>query len=161
MNQRDHQTVRRLQRALDAADPGTVASLRRAQPNDPPAAFFRLATTALDDSFPKAGELRARAEERWVVVLAAMAQALPLLNATRLGDALALAEISEMRVLRLLQTHEAVLWNAVRTVVQQLVARGIGFDPTDVASLVFDDGGPFEQDTRRDIARRFYRYHNA
>ena len=145
--------VAKLRGALEHADPGTLAALRRAKPTSPPAAFYRLATSVLDEHLARVaenGSCRDDLESKWTVILSAMATGLGLLAAVPLGEAL------EMRVLRLLEAQPGQLPELVRTAVHQLVQKGQPFNPNDLADLVLardDDRGP-----RRNIARSYYRH---
>jgi CRISPR type I-E-associated protein CasB/Cse2 len=146
---------------LEAADPGTLAALRRAAPTSPPAAFYRVSVSVLDDQLPEGGTRRDAAEARWVVVVSAMATAQGLLARCPLGEALAKAGVAELRVLRLLEANDAQLADLVRHVVHQLVQKGQPFDPADLADLVLTAGTDRGPEPRRRIARSFYRHHAA
>lgn len=152
--------VAKLRAALEHADPGTLAALRRFKADAlPPAAFYRLTVPLLDDSLPESGEYRDAKERQWGVIVAAMASAQGFLAAVPLGEALAKAGVAEMRVLRLLEASAEQLPSLVRTVVHQLIQKGQPFDPTDLASLVLaadDNRAP-----RRKIAQSFYRHADA
>ncbi len=151
--------IAKLSAALERAEPGTVAALRRADPTSPPPAFYRLATAVLDEHLAQAAEsgpLRDDLESRWTIIASAMASAQGFLAAVPLGEALAKAGVAEMRFLRLLEAQASQLPELVRNVVHQLVQKGQPFDPNDLADLVLardDDRGP-----RRAIARSFYRH---
>lgn len=154
-----NQAVEGLRRALADADAGTLAALRRALPASPPASFYRVTVGILDDLLPESGKLRDLVEARWVVVVSAMARATPgLLAPVPLGQAIALAGVAEMRLLRLLEAHDEQLADIVRNVVHQLVQKGQPFDPKDLADLVLYDGTEHEKATRRRVARDFYRH---
>ena len=148
--------VAKLRGALDHADAGALAALRRADPSSPPAAFYRLAGAPLDELLGEAGPLRDKLEPAWVVLVSAMATAQDFLATVPLGEAMAKAGVAEMRVLRLLEAQAAQLPELVRNVVHQLVQKGQRFDPNDLANLLLardDDRGP-----RRTIARSYYRH---
>lgn len=150
--------VGKLKSALDRADPGTLAALRRFRPDSlPPVAFYRLTVGLLDEVLPAEGKLREDEEHRWAVVVSAMATAGDFLGGVPLGEALAKAGVAEMRVLRLLEADSAQLPDLVRNVVHQLVQKGQRFDPNDLANLVLardeDSKAP-----RSAIARSFYRH---
>ncbi len=156
-----HRAVSALRHALDAADPGTVAALRRASADSPPAAFYRLALAPLEEHLPPGGPPRDEYERRWTVVVSAMATALGLLGRIPFGEALARSGIAEARVTRLLEAHDAQLADLVRHVVHQLVQKGEAFDPNDLADLVLSDGTSYAAHARRRIARFFFRYLDA
>lgn len=153
-----HSAVAALRYALEAADPGTLAALRRLDPSSPPAAFYRVTVSALDDHLPEKGNRRDELEARWAVVVAAMATAHGLLKPIPLGEALAKAGVAEMRVVRLLEAHEPQLAAVVRNVVHQLVQKAQAFEPNDLADLVLTDGTRHARESRRRIARSFYRH---
>lgn len=154
--------VNSLWQRLKHADPGTLATLRRAAGlASPPAVFYRLTVDILDDYFdemPKAGEFRNNIESRLGVVLSAMAKAGDFLAPVSLGKALADADIAEMRVLRLLEADERQLPELVRGIVHQLVQKGQPFNPHDLADLVLS---PESSEPRRRIARDFYRFQKS
>ena len=149
--------VAKLRDAVDGADPGTLAALRRFKADAlPPAAFYRLTVALLDDMLPESGKLRDDREHQWGVIVAAMANAKGFLASVPFGEALARAGVAEMRVLRLLEARAEQLPSLVRTLVHQLVQKGQPFDPNDLANLVLapdDDRAP-----RRKIAQSFYRH---
>lgn len=153
-----HRAVAALKRILENADPGTLAALRRAEPASPPPAFYRVTVDALDDVLPEEGPRRSAEEVRWAVVVAAMANAGRFLAHVPIGEALAKAGVAEVRVVRLLEAHDAQLADLVRNAVHQLVQKGQPFDPNDLADLVLSDGGERERDARSRIARSFYRH---
>ncbi len=150
-------TAERLRDALRHADPGTLAALRRTDPERLPAAFFRLTVDLLDEVLPaEAGPSRDRDEIRWAAVTRELAHAGDkLLAPVPLGEALAKAGVAEMRVLRLLQASGATLFDTAHSVVQQLVSRGQPFDPRQLAELVVREDS---ETVRRRIARDFYRH---
>jgi hypothetical protein len=153
-----HRAVAALRRVLDDSDPGTLAALRRADPASPPAAFYRVTVTVLDDHLPEDGQRRAAEEARWSVVVSAMANAAGLLARVPFGEALAKAGVAEMRVLRLLEAQDTQLPDLVRHVVHQLVQKAQPFDPNDLADLVLTAGTERASEPRRRIARSFYRH---
>lgn len=147
--------VGRLRRAIENADPGTQAALRRIRsPDDRPAAFFRVAVDILDEVLPADGPHRDRVEGRWAILASAVANADGFLGTTPLGKALADANVAEMRVVRLLEAGDATLGDMVRNIVHQLTQRGQPFDPNDLADLVLSTS----PEPRRRIARAFYRF---
>jgi CRISPR system Cascade subunit CasB len=149
--------VAALRHALEAADPGTLAALRRTDPASPPAAFYRITVSLLDEHLPEAGPRRLAEEGRWAVVVAAMANAVGFMKKVPLGEALAKAGVAEMRVVRLLEARDSQLADLVRNIVHQLVQKAQSFDPNDLADLVLSDS----DEPRRWIARSFYRHQGA
>lgn len=155
-----------LRRAVEAfreklkhTDPSTLAALRRAAGSDaPPPAFYRFAGGVLEEIYerlPDQGDWRDDFDARWSIVVSAMANAKDFLGHLPLGQALAEANVAELRVLRLLEAEGAQLPNLVRTMVHQLVQRGQPFDPIHLAWLVLE---PDNDEPRRRIARDYYRY---
>lgn len=158
------QAVERLRWSLEqAADPGTLAALRRMDTSSPPPAFFRVATRTLDELLPSQGSHRDRLESRWATVAQALAMAVgrrgssSLLSRIPLGEALAHAGVTEMRLLRLLDAPDEQLADVVRGLVHQLVSKGQSFDPVHLATFVVSDGERREH-ARRLIAQHYYRH---
>lgn len=151
----------RLRHRVTAADPGTVADLRRAG-SEASGAFFRIATDLLDAGIgARSGDTRDRDERGWAAFVSLVARAGTLASGPSLGQALALAGVAEGRVLRLLQTHEDALLDAARGVVHQLVSKGQPFDAIQLAHLLLSDGASDEDERRRNVARDFYRHHTS
>lgn len=155
--ERRRRAVGALRQAIEHSDPGALAALRRLNPSSPGTAFYRLTTTILDDIEPSAGPRRDEADRRWAVIARALAAGVGLFSGTRLGTALSLADVAELRVLRLLEARGPQLADVLFGVLHQLASRGQDFNPQDVAALVLSDGGPDEESARRAIARDFYR----
>jgi CRISPR type I-E-associated protein CasB/Cse2 len=151
--------VAALRHAVENADPGTLAALRRFKPgSSPPAAFYRVTVATLDEHLPEDGRYRDQLETRWAVIAAAIANAKDFLAAVPLGKALAEADVAELRVIRLLEAQGAQLADLVRMVVHQLVQKGQMFDLNDLADIVLSDGESYARDSRRRVARDFYRH---
>lgn len=146
-----------LRHAIMEADAGTVAALRRMDPDSPAPAFYRLATALLDGIAPASGPPRDEAERRWAVIARAIAIGEGMLGGVRFGAALALAKVAELRVLRLLEARGGQLADALFGVLHQLASKGQVWSPYDVAALVLSDGGPDQETVRRSVARDFYR----
>lgn len=140
--------------------PGDVAGLRRLRPEEVASpAFWKLVATRLEPHgmLPGPAQARLEAERRWAVIVAGMAEMKGLHRPrARLGGALAEADVSEPRFLRLLRAHDAALFDAVRTTAHQLASRAVPVDWTDVARLVLTDGQENEEDVRRHVARDYY-----
>jgi CRISPR type I-E-associated protein CasB/Cse2 len=141
--------------------PGEVAALRRLGPQGwGVPAFWRVVTRVLEPAglVAPGGEPRDRDERRWAVLLSALA-ALDGQHArgTSIGTALALAQVSDLRVERLLRAHDDALLDLVRPLAHQLATKGVSFDQAGLAELVLSDGSPFEDSVRRAIGRDFYR----
>ncbi len=140
--------------------PGDVAALRRHRVGRPLApAFFRVSALILDPAgaLPSGERFREAAEERWAVIVAAIAE-LEGLHAPRrrLGEVLANADFSELRLLRLLRSHDEALADAIATTTHFLASRAADADLTDIAHLVLSDGRSDEERVRRRIARAYY-----
>ena len=157
-----------LRAALTHANAGTLARLRRTDPQSPPLDFFRISVGLLDDSLPEKGERRDREESRWALLVSVMAVALGtspetggLLGDVPFGMALGQAGVAEMRVLRLLEADTDQLPALVRHVVHQLVSKAQSFNVNDLADLVLDNGTERAERARRNIARNFYRHHDG
>jgi CRISPR type I-E-associated protein CasB/Cse2 len=142
---------------LNDADPGTRAELRRLTPDDPGGpAFWRIVVRHLDRELP-VGDQRDQALRQWAAILRALAQLHALHNSShRLGTVLAEADISELRVNKLLRTSGDRLFDQVRAVSHQLVSAGVSVDVTGFARLVLSDDKPNERAIRQGIANDYY-----
>ena len=140
------------------ADAGMLAALRRADPDLPPTAFYRVATSILDEHLGVSGASRDEKEAQWVIVASAMARAQGMLARIPLGQALATAGVAEMRFMRLLEAGPSQIAVMVRNVVHQLTQKGQPFDPDDLADLVLTVGTDGGRTVRRRIARDYYRH---
>jgi hypothetical protein len=150
------QAVRDIGRHLAREDypAGQLASLRRLQPDRREGAAFWLllsehAATALDDE---------RAERALALTVNGMAIAHPFHRSPErrsLGFAMAEAEISEARLLRLLRTDAEALPGEVRRLARLMAAKGDAgrFDWFDVFALAYWPNDA----TRRRIAKDYYR----
>jgi CRISPR type I-E-associated protein CasB/Cse2 len=154
-----HRVVHGLARRLQDASTGDLAELRRVGPDQPHTpAFWKLITGPLDPLLPSAGPRRVEAEERWAVILSAMAELAGFHNPQRsLGRALAEADVHELRVTRLLRARGQTLDHSVRAVVHQLASKAMSFRMADLAWLVLSEGKRNEQEIRHQIARDYYR----
>lgn len=133
---------------------GQLASLRRLQPDRPEGAAFWLlvnahAPVALDNE---------RAERALAITINGMAITHPFQHSPErrsLGYAMAEAEISEARLLRLLRTDAEALPGEVRRLARLMAAKGDAgrFDWFDVFALAFWPNDA----TRRRIAKDYYR----
>jgi len=140
------------------ATPGEVAALRRLKPGDPACLpFWKIVALHLDEAIPPDGESRGRLEERWGVIISALAELQGLHQpANGLGRALFHTAYSEMRLLRLLRAHEESLVDAVRTTAHFLRSNAESSNLCDLARLVLSDGRRDEEQVRRQIARDYY-----
>ncbi len=138
--------------------PGDVASLRRLKPDDIDSpAFWRITAVELEHTLATSAALRDREELRWAAII----QALAMLDGfhapgRKLGRALAEADLSEQRFLKLLRAQDRGLLDAVRTVTHYLSTRAVPVDCHEIALLILSDGRSDEDSVRRSIARDFY-----
>jgi hypothetical protein len=135
-------TIGRLAGLLErAVSPGDLASLRRMQTGAPDcSAFWRL--LALDVvALPAGGPARDEAERRWGAIVQAMAtMAGQHAPGVALGRALAMADVAETRVLRLLRASGPALADAVRVTSHQLAQKALPSNHADLAALILTDG---------------------
>jgi CRISPR type I-E-associated protein CasB/Cse2 len=136
--------------------PGDRAELRRLQPSDPlNPAFLRLWVRHIE---PTDGAIGPLEEDRWAALLTTFARLEGLHSPTdRLGRALAEADVSELRVLRLLRSHGGTLWDATRQIAHQLASQRQRCSWIDLARLLLSDGRRDEARVRRSIAKDYYR----
>jgi CRISPR type I-E-associated protein CasB/Cse2 len=149
--------VGRLSALLEHSVPlGDVAALRRMQPSNPAcSAFWRL--MALDIVALPSGPSRDDGERRWACILQLMASTVGLHSpAMPLGRALAMSDMAETRVIRLLRASGPALEDAVRITGHHLAQKAVPANFADVAALVLSDGRNDEESVRRRIARTFY-----
>lgn len=142
---------------LAAMSTGDRAALRKLTPgalHHP--AFWKLSTGVLQSALPTDERARAFAEQRWAVIVAVAAAATHS-PSTRLGSALARADVAEVRLTRLLRARGEQLPDAVRTLAHQLVAAAAPFDLADLAWLVLSEDRGDEERARQQIARDYYR----
>lgn len=136
---------------------GLAADLRRMAPGDVAcSAFWKISVRHLH--LEGSEERVAEQERRWSVILASLA-AMADRHRTRvpLGAALARADLSEARVLKLLRARGTALPDVIRTVCHQLGAASQPVDFADIARLVLSEGRRDEERVRRRIARAYYR----
>lgn len=146
--------------------PGDVADLRRIRQGALAPAFWRLLVQHVESADllvePSREAVRADQEQRWAVIMSALAQSQGFHDGTPLGKALAEADVSEMRVMRLLNATDTPLYDLVRTAIHQLASKGATYDPLDIALLVLDQDAAVHASrgefVRRRIARSYYRY---
>ncbi len=152
--------VGRIAAELAEADTGTLAELHRLTPDDPGGpAFWRIVVTRLDPGhLPPGGPGRDEALRRWAVILRATAQlADPRDPGTHLGQALAEAGVSELRLNKLLRASGETLFDAIRSITHQLASKAQPANPIDLARLVLSDGRSDEQSVRQRIANDYYK----
>ncbi|MBP7569207.1 MAG: type I-E CRISPR-associated protein Cse2/CasB [Acidobacteria bacterium] len=136
---------------------GDVASLRRMDPRQPQAAFFKIEGLLLDDLLPGEAVARTEMETRWAAIVAGLAHLGSLHRpGARLGQALAAAELSEIRFARLVRADPEQLPDELPSLARFLRAKGVEVDWSAAADLALSAGTPRETDVRRHIARDYY-----
>lgn len=142
--------------------PGDVAELRRLDIHDPSSpVFFKLLIASVEPHvvLPAADEPQDRAEQRWAAVLRSMAAMSGLHRPNRrLGDALAQAGLSELRLVRLLRVRGDTLFDEVRTCVHYLASKNEGCNVADIAKLVLLTDPVRAERHRRSVARSYFRH---
>jgi len=137
--------------------PGDIAALRRLRPGAPDCSAFWRVMALQESVLPGRGPHRDEAERRWACILQAMAVLKGMHQpSAAMGPALAEANISEHRVLRLLRASGDPLADAVRITAHHLSQKAVAIDQADLAALVLSDGEPTQEAVRRRIARRYY-----
>jgi CRISPR type I-E-associated protein CasB/Cse2 len=134
-----------------------ASELRRLGPSELyGSGFWLIAVRHLEPLLPT-GPWREEGERRWSTILQCMASLVGLHDPkVRLGRALALAEVSEARLLQLLRARGEALVPRLRACTHLLSSRGQRVDQLDIARLVLSEDRPNEESVRRDIARDFY-----
>lgn len=155
------ETIGRISHAINnRLSTGDIAELKRLNPENPGSpAFWKLIVGCIgDEGVHLAGEKnRDEAERRWAVVLSAMAHMKHLhIHGRKLGEALAEAGYSELRLNRLLRASGDTLRNLTRGMTLFLVSKGQSFDLLDLARLIFSDNNSWSESFRRQIARSYY-----
>lgn len=140
--------------------PGDVAALRRIDPHDPSCpAFWRMVVNHLvpAGAIPVDGHGRDEIERRWASILGGMALMQGLHRpGRRLGKALAAADFSELRFVRLLRAQDGQLLREVRTLARYLASKAEPVDWADLARLVITRNRRTAESVRRGIARDYY-----
>lgn len=150
------------------ASSGDLAQLRRLDVrhgfDSLDTAFWRIVIHDLEDQqlldgYDDGDDLR-----RWMAILQGLAtlqgqrgQQGQHAKGQRLGQAMAAAEISEVRLVRLLRAQGDALLALIRTLAHQLRSKGTKVDWADVADLLFSEERSYATDVRRDISSDFYR----
>ncbi|MCB9654809.1 MAG: type I-E CRISPR-associated protein Cse2/CasB [Deltaproteobacteria bacterium] len=137
---------------------GDVAAIRRMDPERPDAPFFKLLGLVLDEVLPAESTERSRAETAWAAVVVGLGYLRALHARGRsLGDALALAGFSELRLTRLLRADREMLLDELPMLARFLSARGVPVDWSDAAVLLLSVDRKDRESRRRAIARDYYR----
>lgn len=162
--QRTRQVVEQLTRRFrgPAASTGDLAELRRLDPRrghvNSGGAFWRIVTGDLEpdgllDGYADDDRLR-----RWMAILQGLAVVYDLHGPPlRLGQAMAAADISEARLIRLLRGTGTALLAQIRPLAHQLKSAAQPVRWADAADLVLSDGAPHADSVRQHIASDFYR----
>jgi len=136
---------------------GDAAALRRMDPREPAAAFFKLAGAELGTQLPNEPDARIETETRWAAIIVSLAHLGTLHRpGIPLGRALASAQLSEMRFARLLRADAARLVDELPMLARFLSAKGVPADWTGAALLLLSLGRQDEETARRQLARDFY-----
>lgn len=156
------QTITRmagLLRGRGALSTGDVAMLRRMDPRQPAAAFFKLQGLMFDDQLPGTAGVLLDFETRWAVVAQGLACLGTLHRAspsTQLGLVLAASGFSEVRFVRLLAADAARLVDELPTLARFLTAKSMFVDWTGAAHLILSAGRVDREPQRRRVARDYY-----
>jgi CRISPR system Cascade subunit CasB len=150
-----------MQKRVEEADNGPRAQLRRATPDKPWSAtlWTLLAAEVPDEAWALDEATRAEEERAWAALLSAMAGSsqLGIPAQEPLGETLAGANYSELRLNRLLRAHGQGLLDEVRLMAAYLESRGCAVRWSDVGSLLLRDAEmPSGEIVRRRIARSYY-----
>ena len=153
--------VGRVAHAIDRIlSPGDVAELRHLAPSDPFApAFFKLMASIVDPDQKLSAEGRTRdiIEHRWASFFQAAATMRGMHNpARKLGNALASAGYTELRLVRLLRARDNTLFKEIRTCAHFLAAKAQTCDLTDLAHLLLVTNTEQAESIRRTVARAYY-----
>lgn len=150
-------TLAGLLRGSPVLSQGDLAALRRMDPRDPPAAFFKIEALALDPVLPSHAARLKDAETRWAVIVLGLAHLGDLHQPdARLGHALVEAGFSELRFTRLLQADVGQLVDELPLLARYLSAKHVSADWGAAAGLILSAGRPGEEDKRRHLARDYY-----
>lgn len=148
-----------LYRAIETMSAGDRAQLRRLRPGElQPPPFWRLSTSVLAREFDGLGEdSSSKREAAWGLIASAMARSgMPFDGKRRLGQGLAEANVSELRLLRLLRSDVSQLPAQAHSLVQILASKGQPIHWIDFARLVLSTGRSDHERARRQIARDYF-----
>jgi len=136
---------------------GDLAQLRRASPATPyTPALWKMLLTYVPPSWTS-GPKQDERECRWANLLQGMAMTAGLhAQSTPLGRALAQADWSELRFVRLMQARGDGLVKEVRRLASFLAGKSQTADWSDIAQLLFNQKGEWAERHRRHIARNYY-----
>lgn len=135
---------------------GDVAALRRMDPAKPAAAFFKLTGVVLVEELGKPAQ--EELETRWASIIVGLAHLGNLhRSGAGFGRALANAGYSELRFPRLLRADASRLVDEIPTLARFLTAKAVPVDWAGAARLILSAGRSDEENTRRRLAREYYR----
>jgi len=137
---------------------GDLAELRRLSPEDAGSPAMWKVLSEVHDRDLSGPELE-HALPAWACALQAVAQ---LAGAggprgRKLGPALAAAEFSELRLLRLLRADPPNLYREIRTAAQFLAQKGVDVNPLELGKLALEAHRDGMERLRRSIAHGYYR----
>lgn len=136
---------------------GDVAALRRMDPRQPPAAFFKIEGVLLDGHLAGDETRRVDLETRWAAIVAGLAHLGTLhQSGQRLGHVLADAQYSDIRFARLIRADSERLVDDLPALARFLSAKNVPVDWSGAARLVLSAGSSKEEEVRRHIARDYY-----
>ncbi len=142
---------------------GDCASLRRMDPRQPSAAFFKVTGLVLNDHLPPSAPDLHDAETRWASIVRGLSLLGGLHGSERdvrsrsLGTVLAATKYSEHRFARLVQADVEWLLDDLPALAAYLAARNVEVDWSGAARLVLSAGrGAEEERVRRRLARDYY-----
>jgi CRISPR system Cascade subunit CasB len=133
--------------------PGERAELRRLDVEHPYSpAFWKIMTAWVGSSHTPTSETR------WAIALSGFARMGPPLNkrGARLGQALASADYSETRLLKLLRVKGPTFADTVRRLCSFLAAKAEPVDWVELASFILTVDEQKADEARRRIARDYY-----
>lgn len=132
-----------------------LAELRRIDPDQP---YTPALWKILLEYVPEAHRRGLERERRWAILLMAMGMCAGLHDpATPFGAALAEAEWSELRFVRLLRSRGDRLVKELRRLAQYLASKNQPANWVDAAWLLFVQDGDHAEMTRQRMARAYYR----
>jgi len=141
---------------------GDVAELRRLKSSNPfSPAFFKLMMSCVSSTGYNTGTAVAESENdsNWAAFFQVVALTAGLHNrALNLGEALARAGYSELRLFRLLRSQGDTLHKETRTCARFLASKGQSCDLTAFARILLTSNPDSASLVRKTIARGYYRF---
>ena len=140
---------------------GDVAGLRRLRPEDPASsAFWKVMASYVRENWnmPVSGPALDDAERRWACLLSALARAKGLhTHAIEYGKALAEANYSELRFVRLLRAEDKALFKEIELAAEYLNSQAQPANWAQAAELLFTRDEEKAESLRRRISRDYYK----